>query len=429
MKLVNVLILIVASTFLGLKFGRERVTSGDSTWTMCGGLQNSTVSSFVQSGSNLLAGSWGGEVYLSRDSGATWSAVASVPSVDMEPPALIILTPSVSTLAIGTTVFAGAGNALSGGILVSMDSGMSWTEEDSTFTHNVNCFALIGDSVFAGTESGIFVTTNYGKSWQVFSHELSGVVSILVAAGTNLYAAYNGFTTSTDGGMSWLTSDSGLTNHYVTGIATIGNELFVGTFKFPGDTAGGVYTSADQGKYWSPADYGLTSFAVNTLISSGTDLYAGTNSGVFVSTDNGASWIDISIGTPVGSSAVTSLAVYDGFLFAGTNGNGTWRRPALKLSGVVVMSGNTPTRYSLLQNYPNPFNPSTAINYQLPTNSLVVLKVYDVLGREIRTLVNERQSAGSHSVTFNATTLSSGVYLYRLDAGTYHNTKKLLLLK
>ncbi len=88
-----------------------------------------------------------------------------------------------------------------------------------------------------------------------------------------------------------------------------------------------------------------------------------------------------------------------------------------------------PEDFSLLQNYPNPFNPTTTINYQLPTNSVVALKVYDVLGREMATLVNERQSVGSHSVRFDANNLPSGVYFYRLDAGTYHDTKKLVLLK
>jgi hypothetical protein len=88
-----------------------------------------------------------------------------------------------------------------------------------------------------------------------------------------------------------------------------------------------------------------------------------------------------------------------------------------------------PYSYSLYQNYPNPFNPSTLISYQLPASSLVVLKVFDVLGREIETLVNERQNAGNHSVQFNASNLPSGVYLYRLEAGKYRDTKKLLLLK
>ena len=85
--------------------------------------------------------------------------------------------------------------------------------------------------------------------------------------------------------------------------------------------------------------------------------------------------------------------------------------------------------FELSQNFPNPFNPSTVISYQLPVNSLVTLNVYDVLGRLVRSLVNDRQTAGAHSVTFNASSLSSGVYFYRLTAGKYASTMKLMLIK
>ncbi len=88
-----------------------------------------------------------------------------------------------------------------------------------------------------------------------------------------------------------------------------------------------------------------------------------------------------------------------------------------------------PFRFSLSQNYPNPFNPTTAISYELSANGYVSLKIFDVLGREIKTLVSERQTAGKHSVTLDASGLPSGVYFYRLQAGTYSETKKLLLLK
>ena len=89
----------------------------------------------------------------------------------------------------------------------------------------------------------------------------------------------------------------------------------------------------------------------------------------------------------------------------------------------------SPQRYFLDNNYPDPFNPTTIINYQLPVNSFVTLRIYDILGREVATLVNGRQNAGYYHATFNASNLSSGVYFYRLQAGTYSNTKKLLLLK
>ena len=89
--------------------------------------------------------------------------------------------------------------------------------------------------------------------------------------------------------------------------------------------------------------------------------------------------------------------------------------------------------FTLEQNYPNPFNPSTTISYQLPTAGNVILKVYDVLGNEVATLVSEYKLAGSYEVEFNSTVgshqLANGVYFYQLKAGDYNETKKMILIK
>lgn len=90
---------------------------------------------------------------------------------------------------------------------------------------------------------------------------------------------------------------------------------------------------------------------------------------------------------------------------------------------------DAPKSYAMYQNYPNPFNPTTVIMYQLPTNSFVTLKVYDIIGREVSTLVNEQKSMGQYEVTFDGSNLASGVYFYRLQAGSFVQTKKLVLLK
>ncbi|MBC8043177.1 MAG: T9SS type A sorting domain-containing protein, partial [Rhizobacter sp.] len=85
--------------------------------------------------------------------------------------------------------------------------------------------------------------------------------------------------------------------------------------------------------------------------------------------------------------------------------------------------------FVLKQNYPNPFNPATTLVYQLPQAATVSLKIYDVLGREVATLVNVRQAAGTYTAQFNASKLSSGVYFYKLVAGAFVQTKKMLLVK
>ncbi len=88
-----------------------------------------------------------------------------------------------------------------------------------------------------------------------------------------------------------------------------------------------------------------------------------------------------------------------------------------------------PNRFLLKQNYPNPFNPTTVINYGLPKSSFVKLVIYDVVGHKVKTLVNKTQPAGSYNVTFDASNLSSGIYFYRLTAGNFISTKKMILLK
>ena len=88
-----------------------------------------------------------------------------------------------------------------------------------------------------------------------------------------------------------------------------------------------------------------------------------------------------------------------------------------------------PLTYKLEQNYPNPFNPSTIIKFAVPERTRVLIKVYDILGGEITTLVNEELDAGWYEKTFDASALSTGVYIYRIQAGSYVNTKKMLMIK
>jgi hypothetical protein len=98
-------------------------------------------------------------------------------------------------------------------------------------------------------------------------------------------------------------------------------------------------------------------------------------------------------------------------------------------SNIVEVDLELPTQLNLEQNYPNPFNPTTTVKYQIPELSFVTLKVYDVLGNEIATLVKEEKPAGRYKVEFNATGLPSGIYFYRLHAGSFEKTKKMELMK
>ena len=116
---------------------------------------------------------------------------------------------------------------------------------------------------------------------------------------------------------------------------------------------------------------------------------------------------------------LASSQVYSAFAFIGTS------------SGVTsVTEGQViPGEFRLDQNYPNPFNPSTTIKFELPKSSVVRLTVYDMIGREVALLMNETRDAGVYEVKFDASNLSTGVYLYRLQAGSYVETRKLCLVR
>jgi len=99
------------------------------------------------------------------------------------------------------------------------------------------------------------------------------------------------------------------------------------------------------------------------------------------------------------------------------------------ITSVERLSTDLPTHFSLDQNYPNPFNPATTISFSLPSKSFVSLKVFDALGREVSILLADELPAGTYARQWNAANLPSGIYFYRLQAGSFIETKKLVLLK
>jgi len=95
----------------------------------------------------------------------------------------------------------------------------------------------------------------------------------------------------------------------------------------------------------------------------------------------------------------------------------------------VLKNNNKANKFVLRQNYLNPFNPVTLIEYSIPYSNMVTLKVFYILGKEVRTLVNENQEQGNHRISFNDSNLSSGIYFYKLSAGSYQDVKKMILIK
>lgn len=151
--------------------------------------------------------------------------------------------------------------------------------------------------------------------------------------------------------------------------------------------------------------------------------------GVFVSSNEGADWLNITHNLP-SPLILRSLAIGpNGNLYVGTGLRGIWKSSQGVTSVTSEGISGYPKQFALLQNYPNPFNPATTISFTLPSRSFVSLKVFDGLGREVATIVSGEMSAGSYSKQWDASGLPSGVYFYRLQAGSFTETKKLILLR
>ncbi|MDL1893142.1 T9SS type A sorting domain-containing protein, partial [Sphingobacteriales bacterium CHB3] len=149
--------------------------------------------------------------------------------------------------------------------------------------------------------------------------------------------------------------------------------------------------------------------------------------GILKSTDWGATWFAYNNGLPTTRLTSLLLSPYSDTMFVSTETHGV-----LKVWGFltdVAEKNVVPARFELMQNYPNPFNPATIIRFQIPNSNHVTLKVYDLLGREVETLVDEEKHAGNHEVTWNAAEFASGIYFYQLKAGGYNATRKMFLIR
>jgi hypothetical protein len=387
------------------------------------------VNCFFTSGANLFAGTDGFGVILSTNNGTSWEYIENGLLADTK-----CFAPS------GQYLFAGTAGS---GVFRSTNNGTSWSSagnnglpnmNDGAIIIEINSLASIGQNLFAGTIYGVFLSTDNGSNWTAVNTGLAqeegdpyvGIKCLAVspngAGGTNLFAGgYYGFFRSTDYGTSWATLEPGSTLGSVQSLAIVGTNLFAGT-------PYGVYRSTNDGALWTAVNTGLTNTSVAAFAVAGSKLIAGTANGVYVTTNNGTSWNALDSASTLGS--VRALAILDTNLFVGTVTRGVWRRPLSQITtSVGTVASQLPGEYLLSQNYPNPFNPSTTITYELPKASQVSLTVYDILGRQVSALVNGKRDAGVHEVKFDAAGLSSGVYFYRLQAGDFVQSRKLMILR
>lgn len=344
----------------------------------------------------------------SEDKGETWISL----------PANVIGV--VALESDGTRLYAGAIISLGGSTLVySDDNGETWNNTNITQSLILSIEIINPNLMYSYSNFQIFYqSTDRGETWtEINNLPFSTTYSIYKSTFGRLFIS--GYY-SDDDGQSWQQS-SFLNGAGIRSYAESTDGIWAG--------AGKLHFSPDNGESWFEKDPFLTA----SLIVSGNNVFQG-KEGFAYSTDGGESFTDYNEGITKIDRVLSML--YDGeFIIIGLDGPGIYKIAALELgiTTSVEQTGELANNYELSQNYPNPFNPSTTIKFSIPESGFVSLKVYDLLGKEVASVVYEELNAGSYTVSFDASkssqNLSSGIYFYRLEANNFVQTKKLTLIK
>ncbi|MGV8016810.1 MAG: T9SS type A sorting domain-containing protein [Ignavibacteria bacterium] len=300
--------------------------------------------------------------------------------------------------------------------------------------------------LYCGTYK-IHRTTNGMQSWTAISPDLAkahvanlGTITTVDVSKSNPNVIYAGTDdanvwVTTNGGTNWNLINAGLPNRWVTRLTIhkdSANVCYVTLSGYKVDSTGAhIFRTTNFGTNWTAINGNLPDAPVNEVLIdpfNSARLYAGTDYGIMTTSNYGQTWSVF--GALPSNVPVHDLTIHEptSSIFAWTHGRSAYKNNLAPIQNIPGESG-TPSNYLLSQNYPNPFNQSTIINLRTSVAGYIKITVYDATGREVKTLLNERKSAGSYTVRFNAENLSSGLYYYKLTAGEYTSVKKMVLLK
>ena len=308
-------------------------------------------------------------------------------------------------------------------------------------------------TLYLGTHR-LYKSTNRAVSWTPISLDLTngppggnqvyGTITTIAAAPSNPNVIYIGTDdgnvwVTLDGGSTWTKISTSLPVRWVTRVAVDPDDAMTAYVTLSGyrydEYLPHVFRTTDAGINWLDISSNLPDAPVNDIIvdpDSAGVLYVGTDVGVFVSDSLGNNWNYLGEGLP--NAPITDLILHNPTrtLIAETYGRSMYSINLTPVTDIKNENGSLKD-FVLYQNYPNPFNPSTTLSFVISHQSFVSLKVYDILGNEIATLVNEEKQPGTYEVEFSTESsikhLSSGTYFYRLKAGNFIETKKMILLK
>ncbi len=371
----------------------------------------------------------------------------------------------------------------SGVVLRTTNKGVTWTSVGGTIPTSLPLYCIsawdANNAIVTGTTSGgvmsLYATTNGGTTWTLGSTHAGFGDDLWMTSATNGYYIGDPISgnwdmmATTNAGINWsawatvpTTNTSGTYNNAA---CFFGSQVW---FESVGLSA--IHYSSNMGLNWSTQTIPLSEITAIAFVSSTRGLAGGssTSPGLLSTTNAGVNWTAItnpyatsSLSGIVGASTTwwvaqqgtgISISTNDGATFstaytapAGSyyhmaksrsgatiwaiRSNGGISRYGTPIVNVTPIGTEIPADYALSQNYPNPFNPSTKINFAIPKSGMVSLKVYNILGKEVATLVNQNMNAGTYNYEFNASNLSSGIYFYKLDVNGFTSVKKMTLVK
>ena len=377
----------------------------------------------------------------------------------------------VSTLALDSEgrLFAGTNE---NGIYVSLDDGLNWSQTNSGLTDETIYVIVINysDHLFAATGSGIFRSSDNGNNWEKIGLSGKKIPALAINSAGHLYAGCTSGIYRSTNGDEWTLKYLGPYSPFSVSCISINSSwhIYFGLWNY-------LFRSTDNGDNWRKTSTGWGEAHTNVISFNSYDhIYVGTGSGVYLSTDNTSSWIEINnglinkdvrcvaihpsgrifvgtygggvyysddngnnwstINTGLINPFILSLLINSsGHLFAATWGNGVFRS-IQPITSVGENETISPQSYVLKQNYPNPFNPVTTIEYQLLKDSHVSLMIFNITGDLVKTLIEEKQSAGYHKIQWNGkdendNSVAGGLYLCQLKADGFSQSNKMVLIK
>jgi photosystem II stability/assembly factor-like uncharacterized protein len=363
-----------------------------------------------------------GVILKTTNAGNTWASLNSGTSHTLN--GIHVFNPN--------TVIVCGNNGL---VLRTTDGGASWAIVSSGTTVGLNAISFFDNSIgiCAGHGGTLMWSTDGGNSWVIAregwidTHYGAHMVTSSVGYACGVSGIFAPFVSkTTNGGAEWDFYSFYIQNNEAT-LRDIhcltSTECISVSFVWNGQ--GGISHTTDGGVSWTSQIVALGLLGVD-FPASLTGYAVGINGTILKTTDRGVQWTTQSSGTSVHLWSVSFLDSLNGYV---VGDNGTILKTTTGGVTSATLGEYFPQQFLLYQNYPNPFNPSTIISFHLPVATHVRLQVYNLLGQAVVTLVDEERQPGTYELNLDATELPSGVYFYRIVAGDFSETKKLILMR